>query len=69
MVMGSIAMFGVIYALLFALWVFLLNRTIQRGPQPVEAAEGPPTEGDALAAITARAAHEGSLAGNGQGGE
>jgi cytochrome bd ubiquinol oxidase subunit I len=34
-VAGSIAMFGVIYALLFAVWVFLLNDKIQKGPEPV----------------------------------
>jgi cytochrome bd ubiquinol oxidase subunit I len=34
-VAGSIAMFGVIYALLFAVWIFLLNDKIQKGPQPV----------------------------------
>ena len=28
-------MFGVIYALLFALWIFLLNDKIQKGPEPV----------------------------------
>ena len=34
LVIGSIVMFGAIYALLFALWVFLLNRAIQQGPEP-----------------------------------
>jgi len=34
-VAGSIAMFGVIYALLFAVWIFLLNDKIQKGPEPV----------------------------------
>jgi cytochrome d ubiquinol oxidase subunit I len=32
---GSIAMFGVIYTLLFALWIFLLNDKIQKGPEPI----------------------------------
>jgi cytochrome d ubiquinol oxidase subunit I len=43
LVIGSIAMFGVIYVLLFALWIFLLNRAIQLGPQaaaPAPAAGG-----------------------------
>jgi cytochrome d ubiquinol oxidase subunit I len=31
-VMGSLIMFGVIYSLLFALFIFLLNRKIQHGP-------------------------------------
>jgi cytochrome bd ubiquinol oxidase subunit I len=34
-VLGSIIMFGVIYALLFALWIYLLNDKIQKGPEPV----------------------------------
>jgi cytochrome bd ubiquinol oxidase subunit I len=34
-VMGSIIMFGVIYAMLFAVWIFLLNDKIQKGPEPV----------------------------------
>jgi cytochrome d ubiquinol oxidase subunit I len=33
-VLGSIVMFGVIYTLLFVLWVFLLNDKIQKGPEP-----------------------------------
>ncbi len=36
-VAGSLTMFGVIYALLFAVWIFLLNDKIQKGPQPVSA--------------------------------
>jgi cytochrome d ubiquinol oxidase subunit I len=32
---GSIIMFGVIYTLLFALWIFLLNDKIQKGPEPI----------------------------------
>jgi cytochrome d ubiquinol oxidase subunit I len=34
-VAGSIIMFAVIYALLFALWIYLLNDKIQKGPEPV----------------------------------
>jgi len=34
-VTGSIIMFGVIYTLLFVLWIFLLNDKIQKGPEPV----------------------------------
>ncbi len=36
-VAGSIAMFGVIYTLLFAVWIFLLNDKIMKGPEPVSA--------------------------------
>jgi cytochrome d ubiquinol oxidase subunit I len=34
-VLGSIIMFGIIYALLFVLWIILLNNKIQHGPEPV----------------------------------
>jgi len=37
-VLGSIIMFGFIYLLLFILWVYLLNRAIQRGPDVEDAA-------------------------------
>lgn len=33
-VLGSIIMFGVIYLLLFAVWIYLLNEKIQKGPEP-----------------------------------
>jgi cytochrome d ubiquinol oxidase subunit I len=36
-VAGSIAMFGVIYTLLFAVWIFLLNDKIMKGPESVAA--------------------------------
>ena len=39
-VLGSIVMFGFIYALLFLIWVYVLNDKIQKGPQPVHP---PPT--------------------------
>jgi cytochrome d ubiquinol oxidase subunit I len=39
-VIGSIAMFSVIYALLFAVWVYVLNSKIQHGPEE----ETPPPE-------------------------
>jgi cytochrome d ubiquinol oxidase subunit I len=59
LVLGSIVMFGLIYVLLFALWVFLLDRAIRRGPES-EYADVPEPSGSgdaALSAITARAAH------------
>jgi len=34
-VLGSIVMFGLMYLLLFALWLYVLNHKIQAGPQPV----------------------------------
>ncbi|MEM6331276.1 MAG: cytochrome ubiquinol oxidase subunit I [Planctomycetota bacterium] len=35
-VLSSIILFGVIYSLLFAVWVFVLNGKIQHGPETVE---------------------------------
>ncbi len=35
-VLSSIILFGVIYSLLFAIWVFVLNSKIQHGPETVE---------------------------------
>jgi cytochrome d ubiquinol oxidase subunit I len=64
MVLGSIVMFGLLYALLFALWVFLLDRTIRHGPEPVEAPKRPPGDGDLADAMTALATHRGSLSGD-----
>lgn len=34
-VLGSIVMFGLIYLLLFVLWIYVLNHKIQAGPEPV----------------------------------
>ena len=67
LVLGSIAMFGVIYALLFGLWVFLLNRAIQQGPKPIDEVKAQAPRGDAFSAITARAAHDPSPNGSGEG--
>ena len=51
-VVGSIAMFGAVYALLFALWVFVLDRKIRTGPgeDPPEEAGGRIARGGLLAA-------------------
>jgi len=37
MVTGSLILFTFIYALLFALFIFFLNRKIKQGPEPVAA--------------------------------
>jgi cytochrome d ubiquinol oxidase subunit I len=50
MVLGSIIMFGIIYALLFTLWIFLLDRAIRQGPATDEATQ----DGSVLAAVVAR---------------
>ncbi|MHC4414681.1 MAG: cytochrome ubiquinol oxidase subunit I [Planctomycetota bacterium] len=60
-VLGSIVMFGLIYLLLFALWIFVLNRKIQHGPE--QAAETPPPDGGLVGAATAVVGRRGSLLG------
>jgi cytochrome bd ubiquinol oxidase subunit I len=59
-VMGSIIMFGVIYALLFAVWIFLLNDKIQKGPEPVSMPERA-SFADALDVVSRHAGHADSL--------
>ena len=39
-VLGSIIMFGLIYVLLFFVWIYVLNAKIKQGPEAVEAEEG-----------------------------
>jgi cytochrome d ubiquinol oxidase subunit I len=34
-ILFSLVLFGIIYALLFVLWIHLLRRAIQKGPDPV----------------------------------
>jgi cytochrome d ubiquinol oxidase subunit I len=55
-VLASILLFGVIYLLLGALWVFVLNHKIQQGPPPMESRPG-----GVLGAAAARVAHDESL--------
>jgi cytochrome d ubiquinol oxidase subunit I len=63
-VLASICMFGVLYSLLFALWLYLLNRTIQRGPPVASAAApGPHPVRDAATTVVDR---RGSLSGTRQ---
>jgi hypothetical protein len=57
MVLGSIIMFALIYILLFALWVFLLDKAIRQGPDMALAGSEPSPDEGAISAITARAAH------------
>lgn len=61
-VLGSILMFGLIYGLLLAVWLYVLNEKIQRGPDPVP--EAPPTGAEGVvAAAIARPEHRDSLTG------
>ncbi len=57
-VLGSIIMFGLIYATLFGLWLYLLDRKIREGPALVAAGTGGPPEGF-LSAAARRADHAG----------
>ena len=59
-VLGSIIMFVLIYSLLFAVWVMLLNEKIQKGPEPLPEAEREVPEGF-LEVAAARISHEASL--------
>ena len=58
-VLGSIIMFGLIYMLLFVLWIILLNQKIQQGPEPFEAHEASPQR--LLEIASARVDHVESL--------
>lgn len=53
-VLASIVMFGLVYALLFWVWVFVLHQKIQAGPQPVTPPERTTARG-LEAAASARA--------------
>ncbi len=61
-VLGSIIMFGLIYSLLFVLWLFILNNKIQQGPEtlPEDKPKAKPGQG-ILQAASARVDHRGTL--------
>jgi cytochrome d ubiquinol oxidase subunit I len=59
-VIGSLIMFGVIYGLLFVIWVFVLNDKIQKGPVPVQIT-GQTTTARLLDAAAGRTLHEESM--------
>lgn len=61
-VLGSIIMFMLIYLMLGAVWLLVLNSKIQKGPEPVTVSERTTAEGLAAAAA-ARAGHEQSMSG------
>jgi cytochrome d ubiquinol oxidase subunit I len=58
-VVFSIVLFGLIYALLTAVWIVVLNSKIQKGPEPLE----PPGDGGFLDAASARLGEDGSMTG------
>ena len=53
-VLGSIIMFGLIYAMLFAVWVFVLHNKIQHGPEPVDDDKPRDTDPEGLLEVAAR---------------
>ncbi|MEW6752797.1 MAG: cytochrome ubiquinol oxidase subunit I [Candidatus Latescibacterota bacterium] len=59
-VLASILMFSLIYVLLAAVWIYVLNHKIHAGPQPVSMPERTSVEGLRRAAA-ARTGHEGSM--------
>jgi cytochrome bd ubiquinol oxidase subunit I len=59
-VLGSIVMFGIIYTLLFAIWIYVLNDKIKKGPQPIGVG-GPTTGQNFLASTAGRTLHEQSM--------
>jgi cytochrome d ubiquinol oxidase subunit I len=62
-VLGSLIMFGFIYVVLLALWIFLLDRKIRHGPDP-EAEPGRPKPDDVLDVAGAVASRRGALTGD-----
>ncbi|MBX9722953.1 MAG: cytochrome ubiquinol oxidase subunit I, partial [Candidatus Obscuribacterales bacterium] len=61
-VLGSIIMFGFVYAMLFWVWVYVLNQKIMHGPDPIEQASSP--EADNNENLLENASHRGNPAGN-----
>ena len=59
-VLASIILFGMIYALLFVVWLYVLHDKIQHGPAPVHAAAHTTTEG-ILEASAGRTLHRESM--------
>jgi cytochrome d ubiquinol oxidase subunit I len=59
-VIGSIVLFGVIYLLLLAVWVMVLNHKIHKGPEPALIAAGT-SAADVRAVVSERVDHEASL--------
>jgi cytochrome d ubiquinol oxidase subunit I len=53
-VLASLVMFAMLYALLFVLFLFLLNRDIQEGPEPLDEAQPPESLPDTLREVFRR---------------
>ena len=63
-VLGSIIMFVLIYSLLGAVWIMLLNDKIQKGPEPLPERTPAPERGGFLDVAAGRAGRESSLTGD-----
>jgi cytochrome bd-type quinol oxidase subunit 1 len=61
-VLGSLIGFGIIYLALLATWLFVLDRKIRHGPEPVDAPHDE-AAGDLLRAVSGRAGHAEGLTG------
>jgi len=61
-VLGSVVGFGLIYLLLGAVWVFVLDRKIRHGPEAIEGGGGEPSK-DLLGAATQRPEHSAGMTG------
>jgi cytochrome d ubiquinol oxidase subunit I len=59
-VLASIVMFGVVYALLFWVWLYVLNAKIEKGPEPVVIQDSTRRR-DFLAAAAGRTLHEDTM--------
>jgi cytochrome d ubiquinol oxidase subunit I len=59
-VLGSLIGFAILYLALLATWLFVLDRKIRHGPEPVDA---PRDGGDLLRAVSGRAGHAEGLTG------
>jgi cytochrome d ubiquinol oxidase subunit I len=62
-VVGSVIGFGLIYLLLSAVWLFVLDRKIRQGPEPPGASDD--DEGELLDAAASRTAHAAGMTGAG----
>ncbi len=59
--LGSIIMFGLIYSLLFLVWIIVLNHKIHKGPDPVPLAPGSGGPKDVMDTAARRPGHGDSL--------
>ena len=59
-VIGSIIMFGLIYLLLVAVWLFVLNHKIQHGPEEPEPGGSAPEDHGFLQSAAQIAGHQSS---------